>query len=810
MSFLDRRLPFQRLRTACLIASCLLVLSCGGGGEVTGTGGGGGGGGTVTQASSVGVSPDTATMPVGSTRQLAATARDAAGAALTGRTITWTTSSATVATVTGGMVTATGAGTATITATADGKVGTATVTVPTAVGSVAVTPVTAALLVGGTQQLAASLKDAAGTVLTGRAVTWSTSAASVATVNATTGLVTAVAAGTATITATSETRTGAATITVTAASASDGAVSAHFDESCGLTNPGVAYCWGAYMGAVQQGASNGALMPLAVAGVTFTSISTGFQHACGLTAAGAAYCWGRNTVGELGGGITTSMKTDAPVLVSGGLRFASIHAGMAYTVALTPEGKAYAWGGGGVGDGTAENRAVPTAVAGGLTFRAVSTSGNRTVGLTADGTPYFWGVQFGEPLNAVTLSPRRVEGTETLRFASVDVYQYRAIALNMAGDAYEWGGQFVPTPVRVAPGLTFVRVEAGGGSSYGVTGGGQVYAWGGNAQGQLGDGTTTDRITPVLSAGGRAFRSFAAGNQHALGVDAAGVMWAWGSNYHGQFGNGDMGVASMSTPVPGSTSDFSMQVTPGSPTLNAGQGVDLTVLVTRRWGSFTTSGTGIGKPGAVNVSISNLPTGVTSSLSQTTIPADQPGAVVRLTASTAVAGGSTSVTLTASASGFPTRIIVMPLLLVSSTGGTGLNLVCTSSTTPTSFPAGYHCMTNSANQYVPGKFDVPTLTGSPWWVEETSGVCVSWRNENNRGLSTARFKAGLGGGATTVTNGHWGLIVNPNGASPGSANAQPIFTSNLDAQTQLLSFNPTSADNVINNYGFRRSSSCPW
>lgn len=86
-------------------------------------------------------------------------------------------------------------------------------TAPVAVASVEVTPATSTRLVGETIQLAATAKDAGGTVLTGRGVTWTTSAATVATVSAS-GLVTGVADGTATITATVDGKSGTAAITV--------------------------------------------------------------------------------------------------------------------------------------------------------------------------------------------------------------------------------------------------------------------------------------------------------------------------------------------------------------------------------------------------------------------------------------------------------------------------------------------------------------------------------------------------------------------------------------------------------------------
>jgi uncharacterized protein YjdB len=86
---------------------------------------------------------------------------------------------------------------------------------PVPVASVAVSPATASLTVGATQQLTATPRDSAGATLTGRVVTWASSASGVAMVSSG-GLVTAVAAGSATITATSEGISGTATVTVTA------------------------------------------------------------------------------------------------------------------------------------------------------------------------------------------------------------------------------------------------------------------------------------------------------------------------------------------------------------------------------------------------------------------------------------------------------------------------------------------------------------------------------------------------------------------------------------------------------------------
>ena len=174
---------------------------------------------TVTAAAvaSVNVTPPTASITVGQTTTLTAQPLDANGNALTGRAVAWASSNAGVATVSdAGVVTGVAPGDATITATSEGKSGTATVTVtPIPVASVTVDPATVSLTTGGTQQITATPRDAQGNPLADRAVTWESQNTAVATVSPA-GLITAVAPGNTTVTATSEGKVGTVTVTVTA------------------------------------------------------------------------------------------------------------------------------------------------------------------------------------------------------------------------------------------------------------------------------------------------------------------------------------------------------------------------------------------------------------------------------------------------------------------------------------------------------------------------------------------------------------------------------------------------------------------
>ena len=256
---------------------------------------------TVTNVpvASVTVSPTAVGVTVGATTQLTATPNDANGTALSGRTVTWATSNAAVATVSAsGLVTSVAAGSATITATSEGQSGTSAITVTNVpVASVTVSPATASITVGATTQLTATPKDANGAALSGRVVTWATSNAAIATVSAS-GLVRGVAAGSATITAASEGKSGTAamtvtnvpvaSVTVTPAIASLVAgttlqVTATPKDALGNPLSGRVVTWSSDALGVAAVSGSGLVSGLAVGGATITATSEGRSGSAAVT-----------------------------------------------------------------------------------------------------------------------------------------------------------------------------------------------------------------------------------------------------------------------------------------------------------------------------------------------------------------------------------------------------------------------------------------------------------------------------------------------------------------------------------------------
>jgi alpha-tubulin suppressor-like RCC1 family protein len=294
-------------------------------------------------------------------------------------------------------------------------------------------------------------------------------------------------------------------------------------------------------------------------GSGFSVLSAGFDFTCALTSGGTAYCWGRNSYGTLGDGTTTDQRV--PVPVAGSLSFVAISAGGFHACGLTADGRAYCWGDNRfsqLGDGTTESRLTPVSVAGGLTFASLSAGGDNTCGVTTQGAIYCWrqtysGVRNPELVPVLVPSPAS--------FSTINASTAFGCGLTTAGAAHCWGGNAYgelgdgTTNPRASPGpvsgaLTFGSLTAGWGGwnhTCGLTAAGVAYCWGLNESGQIGDGTRTHALAPVAVAGNLTFAQVEAGSGQTCGITPAHVAYCWGENSAGQLGDGT--TKTRSTPV---------------------------------------------------------------------------------------------------------------------------------------------------------------------------------------------------------------------------------------------------------------------
>ena len=310
----------------------------------------------------------------------------------------------------------------------------------------------------------------------------------------------------------------------------------------------------------------------AVVALPFRQIANGSSYNCGLTADGVIYCWGVNNLGQLGDGTFTSRSTPRPI--PGSRRYRQITGGGGHVCAVAINDRAYCWGAnatGELGDGTRADRTKSTAVLGGLRFRLLSAGLFHTCGVTLDDRAYCWGTNKQGQLGDGTDEPRRLQPVAvagTRRFRVVSAGASHTCGINLDGKAFCWGhgksGEIGDgttsvrrTPRAVSGGLTFSDISTGlaaqsGNYNFtcGVTTSDRAYCWGGNIDGQLGDGTTARRLRPVAVTGGLRFASVSARMGYACGLTTADAAWCWGRDDHGQLGDGGPTSGSPSRPFP--------------------------------------------------------------------------------------------------------------------------------------------------------------------------------------------------------------------------------------------------------------------
>jgi alpha-tubulin suppressor-like RCC1 family protein len=303
-------------------------------------------------------------------------------------------------------------------------------------------------------------------------------------------------------------------------------LSAGWSHSCAVDANGQAWCWG-YNADRRLGDSTTAnpRKPIKVkpyGAIAFTQVTTGDQHSCGIDGSGDAHCWGDNDYGQLGDSTVNYRFFPTPVVMPAGVSFEQITTGEVFTCALDGAGQAWCWGYGAdgrTGDGSAFGEPIPSAVQqGGVTFVEISANFYHACGVTSAGQAYCWGVNTSGQLGDGTTSDQ-------------------------------------PTPVAVLQpgGVTFVRVTTGSDHSCGITLAGQMYCWGGNGAGQLGDGSSpTPSLTPVAVSHptGITFGPIAAGGNFSCALDDVNDQaYCWGTNGFYQLGDGTTTPKNTPNPV---------------------------------------------------------------------------------------------------------------------------------------------------------------------------------------------------------------------------------------------------------------------
>ncbi len=350
------------------------------------------------------------------------------------------------------------------------------------------------------------------------------------------------------------------------------AVSAGRTHACALRQGGTAFCWGynSY-GGVGDGTTTDRPTPVQVQGLqsAVTGITAGNFHSCGVTAERRAVCWGYNAEGQLGGGSRIGRATPIPVagMSSGAVE---VKSGIYHTCAVDANGAVKCWGqnfSGQLGNDSEVGSSSPVAVQGlGSGVASVAVGGKHSCAVTRAGGVLCWGDNSSKQLGGADVSrsdtPFPVEYLEGPVISIAAGWSYTCAA-NAAGAVFCWGtdthgalgsgsttSSEVPLRVTGLP-ADIVRVA---GSLYHVcalAASGDIWCWGNNNNGQLGDGSYVDRSIPVKVVGLSApAAKVSAGLYHTCALSNAGGVECWGYGGQGQIGDGFLEDSAYPVDVP--------------------------------------------------------------------------------------------------------------------------------------------------------------------------------------------------------------------------------------------------------------------
>jgi alpha-tubulin suppressor-like RCC1 family protein len=398
------------------------------------------------------------------------------------------------------------------------------------------------------------------------------------------------------------------------------AIGAGYYHSLALKSDGTVWAWGMNTyGALGNNTTTDSAAPVQASGLSNAlALAGGYYHSMALCAGGSVWVWGYNNMGQLGNGslndshvpVQVSGITCAFAIACGGYHSlaSSLSSGSAATPIFNPPAGTYIGsqsvviscvtngatiyyttdGSSPVTSSTRALYSTPITVAGSLTVNAYATksgltastvssaaytilsatptfnppggvfasaqsvtiscaTSGTTIYYTTDGsTPTTSSSQYSGAISVSTSMTIKAIATKSGLNSSAVGYAIYGVGSYCA---QTWGsndfGQLGngTTTNRLVPGqinlTNTTAIAAGGGlHSLALQNNGTVWAWGYNACGQLGNDSFADSDVPVQVSGLTGIIAISAGGYHSLALKDDGTLWAWGDNYNGQLGNG--------------------------------------------------------------------------------------------------------------------------------------------------------------------------------------------------------------------------------------------------------------------------------
>ncbi|ESO89418.1 hypothetical protein LOTGIDRAFT_218809 [Lottia gigantea] len=272
------------------------------------------------------------------------------------------------------------------------------------------------------------------------------------------------------------------------------------------------------------------------------AVNSGGKHCLALSAEGEVYSWGEGEDGKLGHG--NRSPCDRPRVIESlrGKEVVDIAAGGAHSACITSNGELYSWGKGRygrLGHGESEDQARPKLVEALKGYRvtdvACGSGDAQTLCITDDDSVWSWGDgdygKLGRGGSDGCKIPVKIESLQDWGVIKVGCGSQFSVALSKTGAVYTWGkGDYHrlghgsddhvrrPRRVNALQGKKVIDISCGSLHCVACTDQGEVFTWGDNDEGQLGDGTTNAIQRPRLVAAlqGKKINRVACGSAHSL------------------------------------------------------------------------------------------------------------------------------------------------------------------------------------------------------------------------------------------------------------------------------------------------------